>query len=619
MKLFVTFYVVWENILSSHSYSAQRALFKAYDIRGKHTLFTDAFVWDLSRVFANDLLLKTKQINTQHLTTESSNTKRPTVVIGYDTRQGSLAIAQKFAHTFSQSGINVVWIGLVTTPIMAFWANQYEGHGFIATASHSARHINGLKWLLFGESPSSSYIEQLHTQLADLQTATINKNAPADKATDFEAFEYNLPHLTVLTKSKVTDDYINMTVRAIEQVHIQSDSNITPSDPLKIVIDCLNGATGPYAHAFFTKHPSLCSEVIVLNDNPDGNFPKGNPDPTESGRLNELSLAVLTHQADIGLAFDGDGDRLMVVDNQGKVIAPDHLLYLLALVALDGVERSNNPHHETVIFDVKCSHHLPKLIEKIGATPQMTKTGSSLMRRALQTADKTTDNQALFAGELSGHFLFNDGYFTLHDDAMYAALRLIHWLNCKPKHQSHQQFIAQSLHEAHDTKLHSQTQPEAQQLPNCLSCIIEQLPNMVSTSDVYLPLTFYRVKNRINSSDENVLLSRLSNLCQTLQKNCLPSQSHHSFTEHCQTALINKASKFGLPKNTLLTTIDGIRLDFPNGFGVIRKSNTSNCLTVRFAGNSLSDLKDIQHYFVMLCESIDSNLANHIANIPATA
>ena len=564
--------------MSQPTFSDQRTLFKAYDIRGEHFLFTPEFIEALSNVLAHYYV--------QHAAACQ-------IVIGFDARYGSEAIAQQLANCFRTFGIEVIWLGLVTTPIMAFWANQYQGHGLIATASHSEGHINGIKWLINGQSPSSEQIQYIYQHLVshtEPDCSSMSNQADAQQP---------LAKLIKLPRKLIVESYIDKAIAAIETINNpQSKANNSQSktpnsianglkapclslpvsgrtaSPLKIVIDCLNGSTGLFAEEFFRSHPALCSQVIVLNATPDGNFPKGNPDPMENGRLQELSEAVIGYNADLGLSFDGDGDRLMVVDNQGEALVADHLLFLLARVAIEdhrtqGICTYASSCTPTVIFDVKCSHHLPLLIKKLGAQGQMSKTGSSILRRALQAEKNGTEPHVLFAGELSGHFIFNDGHFLLHDDAMYAGLRLLNWLHYQPI---------------------------------SLAEIVKTLPEAVSTPDVYLPLSDYSYSvshnTAIPSSDETAqpILSKLSALCDKLQSG------------------INDLA-ISLPTDARLTCIDGLRLDFAHGFGIIRSSNTSNSLTVRFAGDSLSDLENIQGCFVNLCQSISQDLARQVANI----
>ena len=582
-------------------YSSQRCLFKAYDIRGERALFTDSFVRDLSLVFTEQLLKESPG----------------TIVIGHDVRDGSQAIAQQFFQTLQAAGIASVWLGMVTTPIMAFWAHQYVGYGIIATASHSPVNINGIKWLWNGESPSSDDIMALYQAL--LQQA--NSAAVATLITPVPPYSDNLETNTLksdsldsdkscradplfprtLNDATIADTYFTGMATALRYIQ-QTQQPASPQSPIqhtpfKVVIDCLNGATSAFAHGLFAQFSELCSDVIVLNDTPDGTFPKGNPDPTESGRLQELQQAVISHKAAIGFGFDGDGDRLMVVDDQGHIVAPDHLLYLLAQIAI--IERDpkstqysatpaasanadSNLYHKSdpssdsrpaVLFDVKCSHHLPMLIDQIGGQPKMSKTGSSIMRKTLQAGD----NQVIFAGELSGHFLFNDGYFVLHDDAMYAGVRLLNWLSRQPL---------------------------------SLAAIVARLPSMVNTPDVYLPLP--RVE--YTGTQQQSVLQKLSGLCHQLIS-CCPNDFNLLLANQGQSATLTDANSMGLPSNTRLTCIDGIRLDFATGFGVIRPSNTSHSITVCFAGNTMADLHAIQQRFVALCQHIDGGLADEIAKI----
>lgn len=552
--------------MSLTTFSDQRTLFKAYDIRGERQLFTTEFMTALSHVLARHFV-------------QYANANQ--VVIGFDARHHSETLARYIASSFKAHGCEVIWLGLVTTPLMAFWANQYQGHGVIATASHSEPHINGLKWLINSQSPSSEQIQQLYQQLSSDPSSYSDK--VADKTLAIPKPNQSLPRQIALSRQEVLIPYINKAVEALDSINKSPSKELAsahkpdtePVDSaLKIVIDCLNGSTGLFAKEFYQAHPSLCSEVIMLNADVDGDFPKGNPDPMEYNRLHELSASVLQHEADLGLSFDGDGDRLMVIDSRGQPLVADHLLYLLSRVAIEDHFTSSTCSHPdsctpTVIFDVKCSHHLPTLINQAGAQAQMSKTGSSILRRTLQAKKDGTESHNLFAGELSGHFIFNDGHFLLHDDAMYAGLRLLNWL----RHQ-----------------------------PATLAEIIDSLPQMVSTPDVYLPLADYSYSVSQDTTTPEVeqgsqpILSKLSELCQKLQTNIkdLPSS---------------------LPADAQLTCIDGLRLDFSYGFGIIRSSNTSNSLTVRFAGNSLSDLTQIQGYFVHLCQSINEDLANQVANI----
>ena len=577
------------------SFAAQQSLFRAYDIRGSRQHFTDDFIYALGRAFA--LLYQTQQKTNNEKHSQSAN-KKTIIVIGYDVRCGSDTIAQILTDVLSQQGIQVIQLGLVTTPMMIFWAEQYQGHGIIVTASHSAKDILGVKWLVNHISPSSADIQVLYQQLA-INSAQNQSLRLIDKPIYHER-----QHLPV---NQVANAYIDAITQVFEQIYQydnQSNSQSAkdsqlPSSKLDlvVVIDCMHGATSNIAKPLFT---NFCQSVIMLNDTPNGDFPAGNPDPTEPQRLKQLQQSVLLHQADIGIAFDGDGDRLMVVDNQGKVVTPDHLLYLLATVAVNQCPPPLNESlsNAQVLFDIKCCHHLPKLITELGATPVISKTGSSLMRQQMQQSG----GQIVFAGELSGHFIFNDSYFILYDDAMYAALRLLHWL-AKPQ----------------------LVKPNLTTRTTSLSDIIENLPVIVSTADHYLPLPE-------TALTKCSIVEQLTRLCLYLQQlitvtvlcsihsndqaviNCAPAHCTCSAQKH---AITLEAAKKLLPIGTTLSCIDGVRLDFARGFGVLRQSNTSQNLTVRFAGDSIDDLTDIQTRFAALCRPFNEHLATQILAIVA--
>ncbi|MDN3398476.1 phosphomannomutase [Psychrobacter sp. APC 3426] len=612
------------------SFAAQQSLFRAYDIRGPRQHFTDDFIHALGHAFAH--LYQAQQniasdINSQH--NSQSNTQpinkknifKSIVVIGHDVRCSSDTIARMLATILTEQGLQVIQLGLVTTPMMAFWAEQYHGHGIIVTASHSAKDILGVKWLVAHLSPSSADIQALYQQLSSQEENKIDSQSNID--TDRFSHSINPP-----STKQVAIAYIEAISQVFTRLSQRNQrSHQTPLDALLIapsltppkldlvvVIDCMHGATSNIAQPLF-EH--FCQRIIMINDTPDGYFPLGNPDPTEPNRLRQLQQAVTENKADIGLAFDGDGDRLMVVNEIGKVVMPDHLLYLLANAALSDTARLSNHSISAkapvsqVLFDIKCSHHLPKLLTELGAMPIISKTGSSLMRQQMQHSD----SPIVFAGELSGHFIFNDNRFIIYDDAMYAALRLLHWLAAVGNHRS----------------------------KKSLTAITQSLPALVSTADHYLPIP------QTIATDCSIV-KQLTKFCQYLQQlvdaschtavandslsnvakeqnetNCSKSANQQPIpcessrcTCHASRELITaEQARHLLPVGTRLSCIDGVRLDFAHGFGVIRQSNTSNNLTARFAGDSIEDLKDIQKKFAALCRPFDKNLAEQIAAIPA--
>lgn len=579
------------------SFAAQHSLFRAYDIRGSRQHFTDDFIHALGNAFAY-LYQAQPSIYRENIGENSSRStnEKTIVVVGHDVRDGSGSMAQIFADILSQHGLQVIQLGLVTTPMMIFWAEQYQGHGIIVTASHSAKDILGVKWLVNHISPSSADIQTLYQQLA-----SYNSQNSSVKTND-QPVRYKQQQLPA---NQVTSAYSDAITQVFKQIyqhdnqtnsHNAEDSQLPSSKlDLVVVIDCMHGATSNIAKPLFDH---FCQNIIMMNDTPDGNFPTGNPDPTEPQRLKQLQQSVLQHQADIGIAFDGDGDRLMVVDNRGKVVTPDHLLYLLAKIAVierPQILKTSSPYAH-VLFDIKCCHHLPKLISEIGATPVLSKTGSSLMRQQMQDSD----GQIIFAGELSGHFIFNDSRFILYDDAMYAALRLLHWLG---KSQGTQSTRTKSLAD-----------------------IIKGLPVIVSTADHYLPLP----KTIANDCS---IVQQLARFCQYLQQlvhatsaasihqldpqavvACAPSLC--TCSQQSQSTTLEQAQTL-LPVGTKLSCIDGVRLDFARGFGVLRQSNTSQNLTVRFAGDSIDDFIDIQTRFAALCRPFNKTLAMQILAIVA--
>ena len=635
-------------------FAAQKSLFRAYDIRGEHQYFTVDFIHALGIAFAQ---LYTSQSydgqgeNTYHHNTVPNSTvlnnaksthhiRDNTVVIGYDVRCGSDTIAQTLATILRQHGLTVIDLGLITTPMMAFWAQRYAGHGIMVTASHSAKDTLGIKWLIANTSPSSLAIQQLYQQLYLCHN-------PSDDAFEPNNRTQDKINNKVLSTGQITTTYIDAMVSVFNRIHTYNCHNNknaslllceTTRKPLSgaasklaltIVIDCLNGATSNIAQPLFER---FCQHVIMLNDTPNGDFPTGNPDPTEPNRLAELQQAVIVNEADMGLAFDGDGDRLMIVDNRGKVVTPDHLLYLLAQVALtERPSPSDDSSAPQVLYDIKCSHHLPKLLTALGASPVMTRTGSSLLRQQLQT----DHSHAIFAGELSGHFIFNDGYFIVYDDAMYAGLRLLHWLTHTAADLSMASIIktAGTNNAIETAPMTTDSWGERRPIlpPYQLTDITCTLPRLVSTADHYLPLGkstdthctivehltafCHHLQVLVNDIDNNPSSliaghtkgSAISNttLCKQPSCTCVINDPHITTAQ---------AQKL-LPVGTQLSCIDGIRLDFLHGFGVLRQSNTSHSLTVRFAGDSIGNLKEIQARFVALCRLFDADLAEQIAAI----
>lgn len=475
-----------------NDFNKQRCLFKAYDIRGEAVLFDDDFVTALALSFC-------RHYKACHVTS---------LAIGYDARLQSRPIAERFFDVFCTHGIRVDFIGLTTTPMLAYAACAHQKNGIMITASHSPKTVLGIKWLTYGKSPSKDDIQAIFYELPPLTAAKDSLTKPS------LSIDINHSHLKRYTTA-ITDIF--------HQLSPQQKINT-------LVVDCLDGATGVVAASIFA---DVVDNLIMLNNTPNGNYPKGNPDPAEPQRLAELCQAVLNHQADLGIAFDGDGDRLVVVDNRGRPVDFDWLIFLLTQAA-----KKDHTQNSKILYDIKCNHALTNLLSQNNIEGVLTQTGSSHLRRQLQE----THADAIFAGELSGHFIFNDGKFIAHDDGIYAATRLIAWLI-------------------------SQKKP--------LSIIVDELPSVIATPDLYLSL---------------------SAVCDGVDLNNLTPMD---FVNH----LKHHLSNITLPSHILANTMDGVRLDFCQhkritGFGLIRASNTSDTLTVRFGADDSAVIEEILHAFV---------------------
>lgn len=436
------------------------AIFRAYDIRGiVGSSLTREGVYDIGRA----------------LGTEAKAQGCKTIVVGRDGRTSSRELSESLAQGIVSTGCNVMDIGMVPTPVLYFTAHHMEGRsGAMITGSHNPAQYNGLKMVIKGVTLAGDRIQQLKVCI-DNQTYTVD--APG----------------TIERNERVANEYIGT---VSEDVHL--------SRPMRVVLDCGNGVAGELGPLLLR---TIGCEVIELFCEVDGSFPNHHPDPSKPENLNELILAVQHYQADLGLAFDGDGDRLGVVDSNGKIIWPDRQMMLFAKNVL-----ARKPGAE-IIYDVKCSRHLESEIIKYGGRPVMWKTGHSFMKDKLRTTG------AKLAGEMSGHIFFNDRWFGF-DDALYSAARLIEILSA-------------------DTRTSAE--------------VFGQLPDSINTPEL------------------NVDMAEGENF---------------KFID----SLISKA-KFAGAK---ITTIDGMRVDFPNGWGLVRASNTTPSLVIRFEADTQEALKTIQ-------------------------
>lgn len=460
-----------DNVPSSNQAGS---IFRAYDIRGivGETL-TNEIVYDIGRALGT----KVREQGLQ------------TMVLGRDGRISSPAFAEALASGITSVGCNVFDIGMVPTPVLYFVTQHTEGRsGVMVTGSHNPADYNGLKMVINGETLAADSIQQLKH--------CIERKAFATGATG-----------SIEKNSRIVNEYVGTIT---EDVHI--------ARPMLAVLDCGNGVAGELGPILLR---ALGCEVVELFCNVDGNFPNHHPDPSKPENLSDLISAVKHYNADIGLAFDGDGDRLGVVDAKGKIIWPDRQMMLFAKDVLAG-----KPGAE-IIYDVKCSRHLPEQIKKFGGRPMMWKTGHSFMKAKLK------ETGAKLAGEMSGHIYFNDRWFGF-DDALYSAARLIEILS-------------------RDTRSSAE--------------IFASFPDSVNTPELTVNL----------NEGENVKF---------IEK--LFASAH--FTDG------------------KITNIDGMRVDFDNGWGLVRASNTTPSLVIRFEADSASAMQKIQDQFRQLMVKIKPNI-----------
>lgn len=455
--------------------SIDPSIFRAYDIRGEvDTQLTPDAVYTIALAIGSEMHQLGKK----------------DIVIGRDGRLSGPILIQALRQGLMDSGANVLDIGLVPSPVLYF-ASHYlpMDCAVILTGSHNPSNYNGLKMILDGVTLAEDKIQALYQRIATHDFVTASQGTFRED-------------LTLL------DQYVNYITKQIQLPR-----------RLKVVIDCGNGVAGNVAPALFKK---LGAEVIELFCEVDGNFPHHHPDPSVAANLEDLISAVKTHQADIGLAFDGDADRLGVVTSTGKVIWPDRLMMLFAKDIL-----SRNPNGK-IVFDVKCSMHLPTVIEKHHGIAIMCPTGHSLVKSKMKAVD------ALIAGELSGHIFFKENWFGF-DDGLYSACRLLDIL------------AKQSL---------------------SLDALFSDIPDSVNTPELKIPLA---------------------------------DDQKFAFIEHLKIHSIFA--------DATIIDIDGIRVEFADGWGLLRASNTTPCLVARFEANTIEALERIKALFKEQLHSINNHFS----------
>lgn len=380
------------------------------------------------------------------------------------------------ARGLQKSGVNVVDVGMVATPMLYFAAHTLcDYSGVMVTGSHNPPDYNGLKMVLGGETLAAESILALRSRL---ETNDLIHGEG----------EYR--------KHDISETYLQ---RIIGDVRLRR--------PMKVVIDCGNGVAGAYAP---TLYRGLGCEVIELFCEVDGSFPNHHPDPSVPENLRDLIHALKTTGAEIGLAFDGDGDRVGVVTKDGSIIYPDRQLMLFAADVL-----SRNPGAQ-IIFDVKCTRNLVPWIERHGGKPIMWKTGHSFIKGKLK------ETGALLAGEMSGHIFFKERWYGF-DDGLYAGARLLELL---------------SHHADIDAVLHA-------------------IPDAISTPELQI---------RLKEGENYAVIAQLQ-----------------------------ESARFDNPERIITT--DGLRVEYKDGFGLARSSNTMPVIVLRFEADNETALKRIQDDF----------------------
>ncbi|GJL82932.1 MAG: phosphoglucomutase [marine bacterium B5-7] len=463
-------------------------IFKAYDIRGivGDTLTPDT-VQDIGRAVGS-------------LARERGNRR---IVIGRDGRLSGPEMIQALATGLMEMGLEVIDVGMVPSPVVYFAAEHLStGAAVAVTGSHNPPQYNGFKIIAGGETLSGEAIQELRRRIE--QQDFVNDEADTDSGSRHS--------------EDVTSAYLD-----------RITSDIKLKRPFKICVDCGNGVAGELAPELYRR---LGCEVIELFTTIDGTFPNHHPDPIDEKNLVDIKAAVFKHNADFGLAFDGDGDRLGVVSPDGTTIWPDRQMILFARDIL-----KRQPGAE-IIYDVKCTRLLARAIEAAGGHAHMYKTGHSLIKAKLKNSD------AALAGEMSGHIFFKERWYGF-DDGLYAGARLCELLST----------FDQS--------------PQA---------VFDELPTSLITPEIRLEL---------KEGEQHRLVAEL--VAAAIPDSSV-SANHNAFAD------------------ATIHTIDGLRVDFEDGFALARASNTTPTVIIRFEADNDTAMRRIMTTFRTLFDHVRPGL-----------
>jgi phosphomannomutase / phosphoglucomutase len=449
-------------------------IFKAYDIRGiVGKTLTPPIVVTIGRAIGSELIDRGGR----------------EIVIGRDGRLSGPELSAALAEGLRAAGVDVIDVGQVATPMLYFAAHHFDTQsGVMLTGSHNPPDYNGLKIVLAGVTLAGDAIQALRARIVAGKLAS-------------GAGGYRQDDISQQYLARITGD-------------------IKLARPLKIAIDCGNGVAGATAPALYR---GLGCTVTELFCEVDGNFPNHHPDPSVPENLKDLIAALRSSDAEIGLAFDGDGDRLGVVTKRGDIIYSDRQLMLFAADVL-----ARNP-GATVIYDVKSTRNLKPWIESHGGKPLMWKTGHSFIKA------KMKETGALLGGEMSGHVFFKERWYGF-DDGLYAGARLL-------------EIVSRSADP---------------------SATLQALPDALSTPELQI---------KLNEGENYALIAQLQ-----------------------------KTARFEGAQDVI--TIDGLRVEYPDGFGLARSSNTTPVIVLRFEADNAAALKRIQEDFrhVLLAAKPDAKL-----------
>jgi len=441
----------------------ERNIFRAYDIRG---------------VVGKTLTRGVARLIGRAIGSEAQQRGLKEIVVARDGRLSGPELVAALIEGLRSTGCDVIDIGAAPTPVLYFATFHLNtGSGVMVTGSHNPPEYNGFKIVLGGETLAEDAIQNLYARISESNFAAGSGGLQS----------MNLQH-----------DYLD---------RISNDVQVERR--LKVVVDCGNGIAGATAPAVLE---AIGCEVVPLFCEVDGRFPNHHPDPSDPHNLQDLALTVKQIKADVGIAFDGDGDRLGVVTTEGETIYPDRLLMLFSRDVL-----SRNP-GAAIIYDVKCTGKLQPMILEAGGSPIMWRTGHSLIKA------KMRETNAELAGEMSGHFFFKERWYGF-DDGIYAAARLL-------------EILAADLAGRTPTE------------------VFAELPKGVSTPELKIPME---------------------------------EGEHYRFVQTFQ-----QKAKFD---GARITMIDGVRADWPDGWGLVRASNTTPVLVLRFDADNDKALHRIQTAF----------------------